>query len=215
VLRSRPEHDALEIFKRIRAGADIDQVIRHVNYGDVVGQLAVVPETRYRYEFPYSIEMPASLVRPDNPYLDSEIYDFVLNPATQRRLPSPSSASSRSSPGATELLELDPYLKPFHGAAILDPWLDAVKPSRWTSVSDDDDLMRGVIQAYLIHEYDWFTCFHKDLFLQDMANERPRFCSKLLVNAILASGSVSAQLSPETDCRSFADRLFEELLQQV
>ncbi|KAK0656562.1 hypothetical protein B0T16DRAFT_425109 [Cercophora newfieldiana] len=184
VLKSTSEHEAGEILQRIRSGVDINDIARLVGYGDVQGDLSLVPEARFRYDFPYTPEMPSSLLRPDNPYLVSEIYDFVLNPAAQ--LPSPASSSS-SSPRIG--LHLEPYMKPFFGATVLQPWLDRVKPSNWTSVSNDDDLTRKILEVYLLHDYDWFTAFHKDFFLKDMAEGRRRFCTPLLVNAVLCAGS--------------------------
>jgi hypothetical protein len=187
VLRSKPDREASEILQRIRSGVDINTIVRLINYGDVQGDLTLVPEARYRYDFPYTPEMPKWLLRPGNPYLVSEIYDYALRPVEQ--LPSPASSSS-SSPRIG--LHLEPYMKPFYGVTVLQPWLDTVKPSKWTTISDDDDLMRKLLEAYLLHDYDWFTAFHKDFFLEDMANGRHRFCTPLLANAVLCAGSVSA-----------------------
>jgi hypothetical protein len=46
-LQTRPLAEAEEIYKRIRAGADADSVLQHVQGGDVLLQLALVPGTRY------------------------------------------------------------------------------------------------------------------------------------------------------------------------
>jgi len=185
VLRSAPEHEADEIFQRIRGGTDINTIVRLINYGDVHVQLALVPEAKYRYEFPYMSEMPASLLRASNPYLVSEIYDYVLNP--KALLPA---SPSLSNPRAE--LHLEPYMKPFHAAGIQQTLLDTVKPSGWTSVSSDDGFLRNLLEAYFLHDYGWFTVFHKDLFLEDMASGRDRFCTPLLANAVLYLGCVSS-----------------------
>ncbi|KAM5528913.1 C6 transcription factor [Fusarium oxysporum f. sp. phaseoli] len=66
--------------------------------------------------------------------------------------------------------------------------MDEIIPSQWTTVNADDDLMRTLIRAYFLYEYDWFTFFHKDYFLDDMLAGPSTFCSPLLVNAILAVG---------------------------
>ncbi|KAK1757423.1 hypothetical protein QBC47DRAFT_155922 [Echria macrotheca] len=186
-LQFKSDRDAKEIFRRIRAGADIHSILRYVNYGDPLVQLAVVPEARYRYEFPFVSEMPALLIRPDNPYLDSKVYEFSLRPPLETKGQSNSTTSS-SSPEPVGDPTLEPYLKPFHAVTMLDPLLDAVKPSKWTSVSSDDTLLRKLLHEYFVNEHECFTVFHKDFFLQDMANMRPRFCSQLLVNAVLCMG---------------------------
>jgi len=121
--------------------------------------------------------MPASLHSSHNPYLDSLVYEGTsLTSTSEQQALSPSSHQ---------------YLKPHHAAKIEDPRLDSVRPSIWTSVSTDDDLMRTLLRAYLLHEYDWLTVFHKDHFLDDMVAGYNRFCSSLLVNAVLALGCVS------------------------
>lgn len=54
--------------------------------------------------------------------------------------------------------------------------------------------MRDLLHLYLLHEYHWLTCFPKDHFLDDMLSESERFCSSLLVNAVLAQACVSIPL---------------------
>jgi hypothetical protein len=58
--------------------------------------------------------------------------------------------------------------------------------------------MRTLIRAYSLHEYDWFSFFHKDYFLDDMPVGSNTFCSPLLVNTILAVGCVSRHESHES-----------------
>ena len=47
------------------------------------------------------------------------------------------------------------------------------------------------MRAYFLQEYDWFTFFQKDYFLDDMVGGSDVFCSSLLVNAVPAVGCVS------------------------
>ena len=70
-----------------------------------------------------------------------------------------------------------------------------MKPSEWTSVCKDDGLLRDILTAYFMHEYHTFPVFHLDYFFEDMQSPRTnkrdiRFCSALLVNAVLAYGCV-------------------------
>ncbi|KAK4162169.1 hypothetical protein QBC43DRAFT_88833 [Cladorrhinum sp. PSN259] len=191
VLQTRPHKEAEEIFERIRRGADAGSVLRHVEHGDVLVQLSLIPEARYRYEFPYRPSMPQYLQHPNNPYLDSEVYEYAL------RSP-PKSQQQQALPGIADMLgfddtrdQRDPYYKPYSTASVVHPLLESIRPSRWTLISDNDVLMRRLIHDFFLYEYSWFTAVHIDYFLQDMANERPRFCSQLLVNAILSLGCLS------------------------
>lgn len=45
MLQARPDAEAREIFKRIRGGMDAESILRHIQEGDVLLQLALVPET--------------------------------------------------------------------------------------------------------------------------------------------------------------------------
>jgi hypothetical protein len=61
----------------------------------------------------------------------------------------------------------------------------------WTSVTSDDDLVRKLLGIYFQFEYPRNRFFAKEPFLDDLANGEMRFCSPLLVNAILANAAVS------------------------
>jgi hypothetical protein len=181
-LQSRSEVEATAIFQRLRDGADIETIVRHITTGDLLLQLQVTPETRYRYDFPFQTAMPVFLQLPDNPYLRSMLYEatFTSTPDDQV-IDSP--AAHRHRPE---------YFKPYSSATIVDPRLELIKPSAWTQVSTDDDLMRSLLKLYFQHEYPFFICFQKDLFLADMLTGSTRYCSPLLVNVILAQACVSA-----------------------
>ncbi|KAK0630112.1 hypothetical protein B0T17DRAFT_490691 [Bombardia bombarda] len=204
ILQARPKEEAEEVFQRIRRGADAHSILRQVSHGDLLVQLALKPEARFRYEFPYSSEMPAFLCRQDNMYLASEMYACVLQPQPPHQHQGQQRQSQRRKTSWQQLLLTsedstdvssdtgqgrDPYLKPYHGARVIHPLLETVKPSDWTKISSDDGLMRKLLHDYLLYEHGWFTMFHIDVFLQDMADRRNRFCSSLMVNLVLALGT--------------------------
>ena len=62
LVRDRPHEEAMAIVSNIRRGDDPEDIVRRVEHGDVLVQMRLVPETRYRYEFPFRKEMPAFLV---------------------------------------------------------------------------------------------------------------------------------------------------------
>lgn len=195
ILRSRPQHEANSVFKRIRTGDDPQSILRHVEHGDLLLQLRVVPESRYRYEFPFMSPLPARLQTQDNPYLGSLIYEWeverrrspVRSPKRRgKQLETDRSASEESTtPGP------GPYVKPFHAAEVHDPLIDSAEPSKWTDVTTDNTLLRSLLRSYFLHEYQWFSAFQKEYFLSDMIADRRQFCSPLLVNAVLALACVS------------------------
>lgn len=127
--------------------------------------------------------MPTYLQTDDNPFMRSLIHEWSTR----------DDVVSIASPVFTEtdLGYRAQYLRPHHAATIIDSRLGEIVPSRWTVVDFSDDKMREFIRAYFLQEYDWFTFFHKDYFLDDMISGSSTFCSSLLVNAVLAVGCVT------------------------
>lgn len=193
-LRNRPESEAGEIIKRIQAGTEPEAILRYIREGDLLLQLALAPETRYRYVFPLVQEMPEFLLRPDNPYLNSWVYDWM---ATGNGAPASHHLALSGHPRGAETQST--FCKPYHAAELVDPLLHNVKPSEWTTVCSDDNLMRKMLANYFLGEFHWFPAFQKDYFLQDMAAGRHSYCSSLLVNVVLVLGSVSV---PDPSVRS-------------
>ena len=163
-----PDKDAQSVLQRIRAGIDIATIVKHVKAGNLLLQMAVLPETRFRYAFLYRSEMPEDYVA-NNPYLDSLIYEASSlysaggSPGQSRH----TTASRIANLSSDEYQNL--YLKPFHPAEVVDSRLSDVRISSWTSVCNDDVLMRDLISGWLRCEYHFTAAFQKGLFLEDMA----------------------------------------------
>ncbi|KAF5716035.1 nitrate assimilation regulatory nirA [Fusarium mundagurra] len=179
-IQTRPRPEALEIVRRIQAGVDAETLMRQLSSADLLLQVQLEPETRSRYQFIYSPLMPKYLQTDDNPFMRSLIHDWSTR----------DDVASIASPAFTDtdLGYRAQYLRPHHAATIVDSRLDEIVPSRWTTVNVSDGTMRELIRAYFLQEYDWFTFFHKDYFLDDMISGSNTFCSSLLVNAVLAVG---------------------------
>jgi hypothetical protein len=188
-LRSRAEADAAAVFQQIREGRNIEDIARQVGYGDLSLQVSLVPETRYRYEFPLSSKMPSHLLQLSNPYLNSLIYEWTSHHDIQDPRSDFNSQARQPSAASTEIY--GPYLMPYCAAEIIDPQLSSIEPSRWTTVCTDNTLMRKLFTAYFLQDHDWWTAFQKDYFLEEMAQGRHDLCSSLLVNAVLAAACVS------------------------
>ncbi|KAH0531151.1 hypothetical protein TsFJ059_000019 [Trichoderma semiorbis] len=193
-LRFRDQADVDAVLRRLRQGHDVESIARQIQTGDLLLQMRLSPETRFRHVLPYRSQMPLQLLTAHNPYLDSSLYEATFaSPESDMSMSIPPSSSS----SALRRGEHRPqYLKPYVAASIVDPRLDAVKPSEWTTVSSDDNLMRKLLSLYFFHEFSWLNCFHKDLFLEDMLSGSTRFCSSLLVNAVLTQACVCLKLLP-------------------
>jgi hypothetical protein len=186
LLGSRPQREAVDILDRLRSGSDVESLVRYVKSGDLLLQLSATPETRHHYHLGNYLRIPTFPKGTNNPYLTSLVYKSHFN--------STSSIAQRGSYRKAATIEYQRmYDTPYHTVQMVDPRLNAVKPSKWTGVISDDGLLRKILETYFLYEYPAFPYFHKDYFLDDMASGRTRFCSSLLVNCVLASACVSFQ----------------------
>lgn len=186
------EADALNILQRLRAGTDVETAVRQVHDGDLLLQLALRPESRFRYQFPYLPSMPAPLQASDNPFLESLLYEGSVQgfaqPLAQQQQQQQQPSFTAESVHARSNSHI--YMKPYHAAELVDSRLASAKAANWTSVTTDDNLFRLLLRAYLNHEYCVAPAFQKDYFLYDLARGKGRLCSPLLVNSVMAIGSV-------------------------
>ncbi|TWU71340.1 hypothetical protein ED733_002248 [Metarhizium rileyi] len=63
-----------------------------------------------------------------------------------------------------------------------------VSPQSWTSITGDINLVQHLLALYFCWEYPTFASLSKEHFLQDFQDGRHRYCSPMLVNALLALG---------------------------
>ncbi|KAK5651249.1 hypothetical protein OQA88_12657 [Cercophora sp. LCS_1] len=166
MLQTRTDQEAGEIVRRIRQGEGAGSVLRFIRDGDLLTELSLAPETWYRSSFPLVKEMPDFLQRLNNPYLGSLLYQGWQTHSNTKHIP---------------------YRVPYNVARVADPRLETAQLSKWTSVNDDDALLRDLLHSYFRLQHPMFPFFHKDHFLDDLIAGRHRFCSSLLVNAILAA----------------------------
>jgi hypothetical protein len=88
------------------------------------------------------------------------------------------------------------------------------RPSAWTNVTTNDFLVNHLLALYFCWEYPTFASLSKEHFLLDYNSGAERFCSSLLVNAILAIGArlsdlVEVRMDPD-DRHSAGDQFFNE-----
>ncbi|PVH95427.1 hypothetical protein DM02DRAFT_617915 [Periconia macrospinosa] len=68
----------------------------------------------------------------------------------------------------------------------VDARLDHIHVRRWTDVAITDELAARALDLYLVNDTPWWAYFDIDLFLQDMVSGKVQFCTRLLVNSVLA-----------------------------
>ncbi|KAK3330699.1 fungal-specific transcription factor domain-containing protein [Apodospora peruviana] len=93
---------------------------------------------------------------------------------------------------------------------------DMQPPGTWTTITNDARLVQHLLALYFCWEYPTFASLSKEHFLQDFMAGRTRFCSSILVNALLALGcrfsnQPSTRANPN-DPYTSGDHFFKESL---
>lgn len=105
----------------------------------------------------------------------------------------------------------------FHGMdLVLSPELSEMKvpAEAWTRVTDDSRLVQHLLALYFCWEYPTFASLSKEHFLKDFQDGRTRYCSSVLINALLALGCrfsshPSTRATPD-DPSTSGDHFFKE-----
>ncbi|EWY81911.1 hypothetical protein FOYG_16117 [Fusarium oxysporum NRRL 32931] len=186
-LRSSSAEDANDILDRLRGGARVDDLVQHVESGNLLLELSLAPQTQFRHSAGNVLNIPDLLRTANNPYVTSLVCTIKFD--------SPSSTTYVLPTSEARAL----YNAPYSTARIVSSILDACRPSQWTTVSSNDDLLREILRCYFTSVYVFLPFFHKDYFLHDMMRGRQRFCSPLLVNSVLAAGCRACSRLPDRD----------------
>ena len=72
----------------------------------------------------------------------------------------------------------------------------------WTDISEDLNLVQHLLALYFCWEYPTFASLSKEHFLHDFQEGRQRYCSPILVNALLALG---CRFSTQPNTRAVPD----------
>ncbi|KAI4639934.1 hypothetical protein J4E93_008733 [Alternaria ventricosa] len=162
---------------QLRRGTDVRTLLRFLEYGSLLVQLKLVPNTTYQFTAPYLADMMPLFDAADNPYLASRLYKAL------------SDETAHHGTDIQEQTHSAIYHVPYPGARMYDPRMapDTLRPSKWTSLSDDDVFLIRLLEGYFLYEFPLWPCFHKDHFLDDMTAGRSDYCSPLLVNAVISA----------------------------
>jgi len=189
LLGSLPERESHGILRRLREGADAATIMRQVKDGDLPVQTS---STRS-----HSHVKAKSWAKGRRGSSQSRIAFWAENMQTDHMLD-----------GLPRSRGLDQVL------FILDEL--EVKPltEAWTTITNDINLVLHLLALYFCWEYPTLASLSKEHFLRDFRDGRHRYCSPLLVNALLALGC-RFSTHPMTranaeDSHSAGDHFFKE-----
>jgi hypothetical protein len=180
-LKHMSDAECLQVIRRIKEGDSASTILRRMKEGDLRLQHSLVPETRRYYQFPYLLKISNFLRTADNPYLAP-----LVRAVDSKASLSPEDRPLLESGHETRAYEYL-YSTPYRAAEVVDPHLAKASTQKWTTVIDDDRLLAQLLNVFFLHHFPIFPCLHKESFLKDMAANRSRFCSPLLVNTVLAA----------------------------
>ncbi|GJC97042.1 nitrate assimilation regulatory protein nira [Colletotrichum higginsianum] len=119
-----------------------------------------------------------------------------------------STSNTETSEGGSKYQGLDQVLAP------LDLPDMKLPPEDWTNITDDGSLVQHLLALYFCWEYPTFASLSKEHFLRDFQNGVHRYCSPILVNALLALGcrfsSKSSTRANPNDPYTSGDHFFKE-----
>jgi hypothetical protein len=188
-LRSLPEQESNGILLKLREGADAATVIQQVKDGDLLVQIR---STR------------------------SNSHAKAMSQAKGRRgLSRPRIASWAENMQTDHICDTLPQ---YHGINQILFTLDEPElkhpTTTWTTIANDINLVQHMLALYFCWEYPTSASLSKEHFLRDFRDRRHRYCSPLLVNALLALGC-RFSTHPMTranskDSHSAGDQFFKE-----
>ena len=79
------------------------------------------------------------------------------------------------------------------GFQYLDIRLTQISAKNWTAVPCDDETFAKLLAVYLVREEPTWGVLDIDLFLDELVRGKQKYCSQLLVNAILALAAVRSR----------------------
>jgi len=68
LIRTRPDDESFEILRRIKMGTDVRDVLKHIKEADLLIQLNLRPQNKFRYTLPFISTMPTRIPHPENLY---------------------------------------------------------------------------------------------------------------------------------------------------
>jgi hypothetical protein len=208
-----PEDDALKLVQRIRTCESLDTVAEEIMRKENGME---EEEDDDDLDFLNSNATQSQAQRNFESHLSGKMGELRLE-----------DGSTRYIGGTSILLNLDEEAAsddPSSAVATVElPSADAENPiTSWTNVTKDPEVVLHLLNMYFTWHYTFFTTLSKGLFYKDFAQgnpgphatKQPKYCSPLLVNAMLALGchftSLASARENRDDSTTAGDHFFKE-----
>jgi len=170
LLRTEPQHVAQDILRNIRNGLDVRTVLDQVNSADdtegMVEILDLADPTITAFKVPIKRrDQQSATTTESGSQLPDGYVDMLMPPGLVSQV---MNDNDEVWPGVAQ---------------------------RWTRLTSNDALVSHLIHMYYEHQQ-WVCDFNdRALFIEDFVNGGTYLCSEILVNAILANGCVSQDVT--------------------
>ncbi|KAF1960318.1 hypothetical protein CC80DRAFT_404446 [Byssothecium circinans] len=188
-IRSLPEHEVYELIQQIRKDTRLDIAALAESWRKTV---TFPPNPAFPSAEPHSLEGDLSMLlgKPAQSYSGESRYFGHTS-------------------GLSLITEDENYTKSKMGAAGLER-----KSVTWTTVTQDMAFVKRLLDLYFRWSHTFYVVFSREYFYRDFRSGREKYCSSLLVNAILAyachySDEPAARTDPD-NFRTAGDHFFEE-----
>ncbi|KAK0656235.1 fungal-specific transcription factor domain-containing protein [Cercophora newfieldiana] len=210
-----------EVLSRLRGGQSIEAISQWLGVSGPSGAGGKAPSAVFGAGFGAGAKRPGSGPgtapgpRPTSPTTSQHLQSMRHEPEQQSPWAGPFSSRSQSRVGSWVEGQEESYR--YHGQTqVPTPELPEMRvpPETWTTITSDGGLVQHLLALYFCWEYPTFASLSKEHFLKDFTDGRPRFCSAILVNALLALGcrfsSKPATRANPNDPHTSGDHFFKE-----
>jgi hypothetical protein len=204
LLEGAPEDDALAVFRNLRRGASVTEVLQLADSGRLTTASLSVNRTARAFSVPTRSDLEFVLnVRHPNAFpgllpLEVASIDLRLLSIGNKVAPLSQDPETNYSASTSSAFQypLDQSTAPHpmstvHESRYIDGRLDRIPLEYWTSVPVSSTFAAQTISFYLVNEHPVLGIFDPELFVRDLIHCRRRFCTPLLVSSLLAWSCVS------------------------
>ncbi|KAF4985316.1 hypothetical protein FGRMN_11236 [Fusarium graminum] len=206
MLTEQPEDFALEVLRSLRQGQSPTEIMhsidgnfsRRTSPSILTAARGTFTPTQTPLEFYLAVEHPGvypPLIPLDMASLDLQLLGIKPLQVGTNQNTWASNVSLRGTSGSSsnsvhpqDLVNME---RSKNRVLQMDDRLQYLNISLWTNVPISDKSAAEAISLYLQTNQPWWALFDTDLFVNDLINANTRFCSRMLVNAVLAWASQS------------------------
>jgi hypothetical protein len=226
LLASVPPEEALDMLVELRSNSDMSAALKQIKFSrdlqdysqpsffpppdqdSVEFELMTCHPILYPASVPLDFPHASAPLKSQPPSQTDGVEIDLYGGSHSGVSPNPSSLAGFRDPAESPLgdvpMPVAPPLEVPIFQALCDPRLEGISFANWTEVPVNDLEASQAISDYLRLDHPILGLFDADLFLDDISNNRTRFCSSLLVNSLLSWAYVRSITSqfPIHSCNS-------------